>query len=134
MSLPTLKQIEALPWIIFAVYWLATWLRVKRTKATERAADRFVTIAVMDYQVRALPLGAASHLYGNFGGSNRPRNLRGRVARSFGGGADTGDTRAEGNAGRGAPDQRVWHGVSEVQEQHRIPVPAFLRSVRCGAG
>lgn len=65
MSLPTLKQIEALPWIIFAVYWLTTWLRVKRTKATERAADRYVTVAVMavafgllfDEHFRIGPLG-----------------------------------------------------------------------------
>jgi protein-S-isoprenylcysteine O-methyltransferase Ste14 len=47
MNAGTLKQIEALPWVVFAAYWLITAFGVKRTKAVERAWDRFLTIAVM---------------------------------------------------------------------------------------
>jgi protein-S-isoprenylcysteine O-methyltransferase Ste14 len=43
----TLWQIDMLPWYVFALYWLITWLRVKRTKSTEAVAQRLLTIAPM---------------------------------------------------------------------------------------
>lgn len=47
MKMLTLWQIELIPWYVFLAYWAVTSLRVKRTKATEKSADRFSTIAVM---------------------------------------------------------------------------------------
>ena len=43
----TLWQMEIIPWYLFAAVWLVTWLKVKPTKATEKSADRLVTIAVV---------------------------------------------------------------------------------------
>ncbi len=43
----TLWQIGMLPWWVFAAYWAITALRVKRTKVTEKSADRIVTLVVM---------------------------------------------------------------------------------------
>lgn len=40
-------QVELLPWYVFAGYWLVSWLRVKRTKAREKSADRLITVAVV---------------------------------------------------------------------------------------
>jgi protein-S-isoprenylcysteine O-methyltransferase Ste14 len=40
-------QIELMPWYAFAGYWAVTWLRVKRTKAREKSADRMITLAVV---------------------------------------------------------------------------------------
>jgi protein-S-isoprenylcysteine O-methyltransferase Ste14 len=47
MKALTLWQIEMFPWYVFAAYWAITALRVKPTKATERSADRVVTVVVM---------------------------------------------------------------------------------------
>jgi protein-S-isoprenylcysteine O-methyltransferase Ste14 len=47
MKMPTLWQIDLIPWYVFAAYWAITAIRVKRTKASETSADRFATIAVM---------------------------------------------------------------------------------------
>lgn len=43
----TLWQVELIPWYVFAGYWFITWLRVNRTKATEKSADRLITVAVV---------------------------------------------------------------------------------------
>ena len=43
----TLWQIELLPWYVFGAYWAITALRVKRTKAGEKSADRMITIVVV---------------------------------------------------------------------------------------
>jgi protein-S-isoprenylcysteine O-methyltransferase Ste14 len=43
----SLWQIDMLPWYVFALYWLITWLRVKRTKSTESIAQRLLTIVPM---------------------------------------------------------------------------------------
>ena len=43
----SLWQLEAIPWWVFAIYWLITALRVKRTKEREKSADRLITIAVV---------------------------------------------------------------------------------------
>jgi len=43
----TTSQIELMPWYVIAVYWAITWLRVKRTKAGEKSADRMITLAVV---------------------------------------------------------------------------------------
>jgi protein-S-isoprenylcysteine O-methyltransferase Ste14 len=43
----TAWQIELLPWYGIAIYWAITWLRVKRTKAREKSADRMITLAVV---------------------------------------------------------------------------------------
>jgi protein-S-isoprenylcysteine O-methyltransferase Ste14 len=40
-------QIELMPWYAIAGYWAITWLRVKRTKAREKSADRMITLAVV---------------------------------------------------------------------------------------
>ena len=42
-----LSQIELIPWYVFGAYWAATWLRVKRTKASESLANRLATIVPM---------------------------------------------------------------------------------------
>jgi protein-S-isoprenylcysteine O-methyltransferase Ste14 len=47
MTMPTLWQIDMIPWFVFVAYWLITALRVRRTKASETDADRFATIAVL---------------------------------------------------------------------------------------
>ncbi|HEY3971476.1 MAG TPA: isoprenylcysteine carboxylmethyltransferase family protein [Candidatus Sulfotelmatobacter sp.] len=47
MKTLTLWQIEQIPWYVFAAYWAITALRVKRTKARERSADRLVTVVVV---------------------------------------------------------------------------------------
>jgi protein-S-isoprenylcysteine O-methyltransferase Ste14 len=47
MKTPTLWQLELIPWYVFGGYWAITWLRVKRTKAREKSADRLATIAVV---------------------------------------------------------------------------------------
>lgn len=47
MKALTLWQMELIPWYVFAAYWLISWLRVNRTKETEKSADRFITIAVV---------------------------------------------------------------------------------------
>lgn len=46
MSL-TVWQMEVIPWYIIAAYWLVTAFRTRRTKATERSADRLITIGVV---------------------------------------------------------------------------------------
>jgi len=43
----TTWQIELMPWYVIAIYWAITWLRVKRTKAGEKSADRMITLAVV---------------------------------------------------------------------------------------
>jgi isoprenylcysteine carboxyl methyltransferase (ICMT) family protein YpbQ len=43
----SLWQIDMLPWYVFALYWLVTWLRVERTKSTESVAQRLLTIVPM---------------------------------------------------------------------------------------
>ena len=43
----TFWQMEVIPWYVFGAYWAASWLRVKRTKATEKSLDRFLTIAML---------------------------------------------------------------------------------------
>lgn len=43
----SLWQIDMLPWYVFALYWLITWLRVERTKSTESVAQRLLTIVPM---------------------------------------------------------------------------------------
>lgn len=40
-------KLELIPWYVFAGYWLMNWLRVKRTKAREKSADRLITVAVV---------------------------------------------------------------------------------------
>lgn len=47
MRAPWLNQIALVPWYVFCVYWAVTALRVKRTKAAEKSADRIATIVVM---------------------------------------------------------------------------------------
>jgi hypothetical protein len=47
MKMPTLWQIDLIPWYVFAAYWLIAWLHVKRTKATETFALRLTTILPM---------------------------------------------------------------------------------------
>lgn len=47
MSAPLFNQIGLIPWYVFAVYWVITALRVKRTKAMEKSADRIATIVAM---------------------------------------------------------------------------------------
>lgn len=43
----TLWQIELIPWYVFGFYWLVSSLRLKPIKATEKSADRLVTVIVM---------------------------------------------------------------------------------------
>ena len=43
----SLWQMELIPWYVFGAYWAVSWLRVKRTKVTEKSLDRFLTIAVV---------------------------------------------------------------------------------------
>jgi len=43
----SLWQLELIPWYIFAAYWLISWLKVKRTKAREKSADRLATLVVV---------------------------------------------------------------------------------------
>jgi protein-S-isoprenylcysteine O-methyltransferase Ste14 len=43
----TTWQIELMPWYGIAIYWAISWLRVKRTKAREKSADRMVTLAAV---------------------------------------------------------------------------------------
>ena len=43
----TTWQIELMPWYAIAIYWALTWLRVKRTKAREKSADRMITLAAV---------------------------------------------------------------------------------------
>lgn len=40
-------HIDYLPWYAFGGYWAITWLRVKRTKETEKSADRLITVGVI---------------------------------------------------------------------------------------
>jgi protein-S-isoprenylcysteine O-methyltransferase Ste14 len=40
-------QIELMPWYGIAIYWAVTWLRVKRTRAREKSADRVITLAAV---------------------------------------------------------------------------------------
>jgi protein-S-isoprenylcysteine O-methyltransferase Ste14 len=47
MKMLTLSQINSILWLVFAAYWTITALRVKRTKAAEKSADRFATVAVL---------------------------------------------------------------------------------------
>ncbi|HTW58097.1 MAG TPA: isoprenylcysteine carboxylmethyltransferase family protein [Terriglobales bacterium] len=44
MKNSALWQIELFPWYVFGAYWALTWLRVKRTKAMEKPADRLITL------------------------------------------------------------------------------------------
>lgn len=37
-------QIEMIPWYAFGLYWVITWLRVKRTKVSERLGGRLATL------------------------------------------------------------------------------------------
>jgi protein-S-isoprenylcysteine O-methyltransferase Ste14 len=43
----TFWQMEVIPWYVFGAYWAVSWLRVKRTKATEKSLDRFLTVAML---------------------------------------------------------------------------------------
>ena len=43
----TLWQMEVIPWYVFGAYWVASWLRVKPTKTTEKSVDRLLTIALV---------------------------------------------------------------------------------------
>lgn len=47
MRTPTIWQVELIPWYIFAAYWLISALKVKRTKAREKSADRLATLVVV---------------------------------------------------------------------------------------
>ncbi|HET6176928.1 MAG TPA: isoprenylcysteine carboxylmethyltransferase family protein [Candidatus Sulfotelmatobacter sp.] len=49
MNLRTLSlwQIDLFPWYVFAAYWAITSLRVNRTKAREKSADRLATLVVV---------------------------------------------------------------------------------------
>jgi protein-S-isoprenylcysteine O-methyltransferase Ste14 len=47
MKTLSLWQMELIPWYLFAAYWLISWLKVKRTKAREKAADRLGTLGVL---------------------------------------------------------------------------------------
>lgn len=47
MKILTLWQMELIPWYLFAAYWLISCLKVKRTKASEKSVDRFVTLIVV---------------------------------------------------------------------------------------
>jgi len=47
MKTLTLWQIELIPWYVFAAYWAITALRVNRTKAREKSADRLITLVVV---------------------------------------------------------------------------------------
>lgn len=57
-------HLDLIPWYVFAAYWAFGALRVKRTKAAEKSADRLATLAVMvvaffllfDDRVRTGPL------------------------------------------------------------------------------
>lgn len=44
MKTVTLWQIEMIPWYAFGLYWLITWLRVKRTKVAESLVGRLATM------------------------------------------------------------------------------------------
>ena len=43
----TLWQVELIPWYIFGVYWLVSWLRVNPVKAREKSWDRLLTVGVV---------------------------------------------------------------------------------------
>jgi protein-S-isoprenylcysteine O-methyltransferase Ste14 len=43
----TIWQIAVIPWYVFAAYWLVSAVRVKRTKAREKSADRIITVVVV---------------------------------------------------------------------------------------
>jgi protein-S-isoprenylcysteine O-methyltransferase Ste14 len=43
----TLWQVALIPWYVFAGFWAITALRVKPTKAREKAVDRLITVAVV---------------------------------------------------------------------------------------
>jgi len=43
----TTWQIELMPWYGIALYWAITWLRVRRTKAREKSADRLITLTAV---------------------------------------------------------------------------------------
>jgi protein-S-isoprenylcysteine O-methyltransferase Ste14 len=43
----SLWQIDLFPWYVFAAYWAITSLRVNRTKAREKSADRLATLVVV---------------------------------------------------------------------------------------
>ena len=45
--MPTLWQIDLIPWYLFAAYWLIAWLHVKRTKTAEAFPSRLTTILPM---------------------------------------------------------------------------------------
>jgi protein-S-isoprenylcysteine O-methyltransferase Ste14 len=47
MKTLTLWKIAMIPWYAFGLYWLITWLRVKRTKATETFLHRLSTLLPM---------------------------------------------------------------------------------------
>lgn len=47
MNTLTLWKIALIPWYVFASVWAITALRVKRTKAREKSADRLITMAVV---------------------------------------------------------------------------------------
>jgi protein-S-isoprenylcysteine O-methyltransferase Ste14 len=47
MNVLTLWQLDLIPWYTFALYWVITALRVKRTKVSEKSSDRFATIVVL---------------------------------------------------------------------------------------
>lgn len=47
MGTLTVWQIELIPWYALAAYWAITWLRVKRTKAKEKSADRLLTVFIV---------------------------------------------------------------------------------------
>jgi protein-S-isoprenylcysteine O-methyltransferase Ste14 len=47
MSPVTIWKVALIPWYVFAAYWAITALRVKRTKAREKSADRLITVVVV---------------------------------------------------------------------------------------
>jgi hypothetical protein len=47
MQTLTLWQRELVPWYVFCAYWVVSSMRVKRTKAAEKTADRIGTISIM---------------------------------------------------------------------------------------
>lgn len=47
MTYDNIWRIAVIPWYVFAAYWAITALRVKRTKAREKSADRIITVLVV---------------------------------------------------------------------------------------
>ena len=54
MKSVTLWQIEMIPWYVFGVYWLITWLRVKPAKTKEPLTGRLATIVPLVFAFELL--------------------------------------------------------------------------------